>query len=276
MFSALLFAASGRAQAARIEAGLSRARALGIEVSDVPQSAFVSPGTYLAGDDRTRLASLDSALSGSEDLAWAVRGGYGLTRLSPFSGLTLASKPVLGFSDVTVLLAAVHQAGGRAVHGPVLTSLAQADAATADALLAAVAGEHRHWALKGFCSEFTAPIIGGNLEVLTRLIGTNLCPSFGGHVVVLEEISEPWYRCDRALTHLLTATDLDQAQVVVLGDFIDCEDGTTRRLTERLVDLGIPCLTGAPVGHGEVNHAFIWGEKTSFQEGVLTLFGETL
>jgi muramoyltetrapeptide carboxypeptidase len=273
MFSALLFAASGRAQPSRIEAGLSRARALGIDVNQPPQSAFSSPGSYLAGDDRTRLASLEQAISGSGDLAWAVRGGYGLTRIAPFSGLSLADKSVLGFSDVTILLAAVHQAGGRAVHGPVLTSLAQADAASVAALFAAVAGESRQWSLQGSCSEFSAPVIGGNLEVLTRLIGTPLSPSFAGHVAVLEDIGEPWYRCDRSLTHLLAATDLAQSKAVVLGTFIDCEEGTSTRLAERLVGLGIPCLTNAPVGHGIVNHAFIWGETTNFSKGTLTLTG---
>ncbi len=275
MFSASLFAASGRAQPSRIEAGLRRARALGIEVGDVPQSAFSAPQSYLAGDDATRLLGLERALSGSEDLAWAVSGGYGLTRIAPFSGLCLTDKPVLGFSDVTILLAAVHQAGGRAVHGPVLTSLAQADAATIESLFAALASEPRRWSLKGSCSDFSAPLVGGNLEVITRLIGTSVQPLFADHVVVLEDIAEPWYRCDRAMTHLLAATDLPEAKAVILGEFIDCEEGTSARLASRLIDLGIPCLTDAPVGHGPANQAFVWGEQALFEGGTLTLTGES-
>jgi muramoyltetrapeptide carboxypeptidase len=105
------------------------------------------------------------------------------------------------------------------------------------------------------------------------LIGTPINPSYAGHVVVLEDVGEPWYRCDRSLTHLLVATDLRQAKAVVLGTFIDCEEGTSTRLAERLIAAGVPCLRDAPVGHGVANHAFVWGERATFAEGTLTLTG---
>ena len=273
MFSASLFAASGRAQSSRIKAGLRRALALGIEVGEVPPSAFSDSRNYLAGVDNVRLSSIEQALSDSTDLAWAVRGGYGMTRLAPFSSLPLTEKPALGFSDVTALLAAVHQAGGRAVHGPVLTSFAQADAATEEALITAINGGVRQWSLEGMCEPMSVPIVGGNLEVLTRLIGTSINPTYAGHMVVIEDIGEPWYRCDRSLTHLFAATDIGRAAAIVFGEFIDCEEGTVERLSKRIINLGIPCLTGAPVGHGPTNHAFVWGERTSFSQGILTLSG---
>jgi len=274
MFRAALFASSGRAEPYRIQAGISRAQSLGIELNELPEQAQAEPGAYLAGSDSERRLSLERALAAPEAVAWAVRGGYGLTRLIPFGSMALNRKPVLGFSDVTALLAAVEQAGGCAVHGPVLTSFAQADQASQHALGAALLGDSRRWQLQGQCSDFSGPIIGGNLEVLTRLIGTSIEPTFAGKVVVLEEVGEPWYRCDRALTHLLRTTDLNQAKAIVFGEFVDCEQGALEQLVKRVRDLDIIGLTGAPVGHGSANHAFVWGERVVFEAGCLTLTGD--
>jgi muramoyltetrapeptide carboxypeptidase len=276
MFSASIFAGSGRAPAERIDAGLARARGAGIVVGPVPQAAYAIEGSgYLAGDDNQRRADLDAALGRPADLLWASRGGYGLTRLLPLVGLDLSQVTVLGFSDVTALLAAVYAAGGTAIHGPVLTSFADADEASIEALRAAYGGRARHWRLQGGAIELEAPVIGGNLEVLTRLIGGAVEPQFAGRIVVLEDIGEPWYRCDRALTHLLSATDLSAAAAVVLGEFHDCEAGVSTQLAARLEASDIPCLRGAPVGHGSANQAFIWGESARLEAGGLHLLGQS-
>ena len=118
-------------------------------------------------------------------------------------------------------------------------------------------------------------MIGGNLEVLTRLIGTPLAPRYAGSVVVLEDVGEPWYRCDRALTHLFSATDLGQAQAIIFGDFHTCEAATVDRLRARVLSLGLPCLEGAPVGHGPTNHAFVWGERAHYDGVHLVLSGQS-
>ena len=274
MFTASIFASSGRATAARIEAGLARAKTAGIITGPVPKWGFSGQDTpYLAGDDEQRLASLNGALASEADLAWALRGGYGLTRLLPFNNLELSAATVLGFSDVTALLAAVHAAGGTAIHGPVVTSFADADQASVEALKQAWLGERRQWQLRGEPANLEAPVIGGNLEVLTRLIGSEFQPKFARHIVVLEEVGEPWYRCDRALSHLLGATDFGAVSAVVLGDFHDCEAGVAEQLSDRLNAMNIPCLIGAPVGHDAANHAFIWGEMARLDSSGIELLG---
>ena len=75
--------------------------------------------------------------------------------------------------------------------------------------------------------------------MLARLIGTLNQVSFAGRVVVLEEVGEPWYRSDRALTHLLNATDLP-AGAVVWGEFVDCEEGSVTRFSGGCRRLGYP------------------------------------
>ena len=78
---------------------------------------------YLAGDDARRGAELNHALTDSGVKAvFAARGGYGLARL--LATLQLGSpRPVVGFSDVTALHAALQVKGRRSLHGPVLTQL---------------------------------------------------------------------------------------------------------------------------------------------------------
>jgi len=257
---AALFAISGRAEASRVEAGRARAAAAGYELGELPPEGLSLAGQYLAGDDETRRISLAGAIASGADFLWALRGGYGATRLSPLAEFGLSEVTVVGFSDVTALLAAVHRAGGRAIHGPVLTSFGAGDEASVEALADALAGRPRAWSLRGDSVQGHGPVIGGNLEVLSRLVGTPEAPSYAGRVVVIEEVAEPWYRCDRSMTQLLTGTDLREAAAVIFGEFHDCPDGVGEALSERLRGLGLSVLCGAPVGHGAANQAFVWGE----------------
>jgi muramoyltetrapeptide carboxypeptidase len=109
---------------------------------------------------------------------------------------------------------------------------------------------------------------------LSRLVGRSDAPHYKDSVVVLEEVGEPWYRCDRALTHLFSASDLMSAKALVFGSFEGCEAGTVERLIERCRDSKMTCLSGAPVGHGAANHCFIWGETARYAQGDLQLCGD--
>ena len=78
---------------------------------------------YLAGGDDARLADLNAALAAPEvDAVWCIRGGYGITRLLSrvdFAGFARHPKPVIGYSDITALLVALHQETGVVTfHGP--------------------------------------------------------------------------------------------------------------------------------------------------------------
>lgn len=276
MTSASIFAISGRAERVKVERGVARATAFGFELGTTPEHGIdpQQPGIYLAGDDAQRLHSLSQAVTSGSDIAWALRGGYGATRLGGFEGIDLSAATVLGFSDVTALLAQVHRAGGRALHGPVVTSFGDSDEASIRALHAAIAGGPRSWSLSGSSAAFEGSVVGGNLEVLSRLVGRPDAPHYKDRIVVLEDVGEPWYRCDRALTHLFSASDLLSAKALVFGSFEDCEPGTVERLTERCRALDITCLSDAPVGHGAANHCFIWGERAFYSEGVLQLCGD--
>ncbi|MCB0081830.1 MAG: LD-carboxypeptidase, partial [Caldilineaceae bacterium] len=100
-------------------------------------------------------------------------------------------------------------------------------------------------------------LIGGNLTLLSHLIGTPYAPDFSGKILFLEDVSESVYRIDRMLTQLLLAGQLQRVAGIVLGKFTDCNptysSGSSLGLTEVLADrcgsLGVPLLRGLMIGH---------------------------
>lgn len=252
---------------ARLEAGMALLRAWGYRPEPMP--GLGRAWRYLGGDDTTRLGDLRRAFSGAWDAVWMARGGYGLGRLlRDFASAPLPPIPFLGFSDGTALLNPIADAGGPAVHGPVLQSLADlADAESQAHLRRLLAGE-RTAPLDGEVwvpGEAEGELRGGNLCVLASLCGTPWQLRAAGRILLLEEINEAPYKVDRLLTQLLEAGCLDGVRGVALGTFLggappDGADWSLRDvLLDRLGALGVPVLAGLPVGHGPRNRALRFG-----------------
>jgi muramoyltetrapeptide carboxypeptidase len=102
------------------------------------------------------------------------------------------------------------------------------------------------------------PLLGGNLSVFTRLLGTPFMPNLDGAVLLLEDVGERPYRLDRMWTHLELAGVFRKVSGIALGSFTHCEerDGTytsEELLRELAAATGLPCVAGFPIGHGDVN-----------------------
>jgi muramoyltetrapeptide carboxypeptidase len=116
------------------------------------------------------------------------------------------------------------------------------------------------------------PLLGGNLTVLTALVGTPHMPDLNGSVLLLEDVTERPYRIDRMLTTLRASGALRGLRGVVLGQFTDCDpgpDGVTAHdvLTERLGTLGIPVMANASVGHVPENMPVLLGARVEIDAG---------
>ncbi len=217
---------------------------------------------YLAGDDARRQAELNAAFTDPAIRAVVTaRGGYGSARL-------LASLPkgppriFAGFSDVTSLHGALQARGQRSLHGPVLTQLGKQPADSVARFLALLDQTAPPAALTGgrplVPGVAEGPLIGGNLSVLTRLIGTPYMPATRGAVLLFEDVGERPYRLDRMWTHLSLAGLFDGAAGIVLGDFTGCDEkgadyGSADVLRGLAEATGLPCAAGFPIGHGTVN-----------------------
>lgn len=231
---------------------------------------------YLAGDDARRLDELTAALADAGVKAVvAARGGYGTMRLLPALWPKLQAsgfrpKPVVGFSDLTALHAALQAAGWTSVHGPVVTQLGGQPVDVVDRLVCllesagAPAPPLRGSALAAGVAE--GPLVGGNFSILTRLLGTPYLPPLDGAVLLLEDVGERPYRLDRMWTHLGLAGIFDRVRGIALGEFTGCEEpdadyGSAEVLAELVAETGLPCVGGLAIGHGAVNQPVPLGAR---------------
>ncbi len=101
-----------------------------------------------------------------------------------------------------------------------------------------------------------ATLWGGNLAVLTSLVGTSYLPQVKGGILFLEDVAEHPYRIERMLTQLLHCGILAQQKAIVLGQFTEYKlvphDKGFKLATVVAwlrSQLKIPVLTNLPYGH---------------------------
>ncbi len=259
----------------------------GLEIIGRRYQVHYDPGVltrhrYLAGTDARRLGEIYRALADLGSRAvFCARGGYGIMRLLPgLEGVPLAEKPVIGFSDVTALHQLLQRERLVSVHGPVITQLGRLDYATharlfelleSDAPIAALTGTETY---VGGVAE--GPLLGGNLSVLTRLLGTPFLTPLEGAILLLEDVGERPYRLDRMWTHLALAGAFRQVRGIVLGAFTGCEEkeadySSADVLRELATATGLPCAAGFPIGHGEHNQPVPLGVRVRLDAGERSL-----
>ncbi|MDQ6830515.1 MAG: LD-carboxypeptidase, partial [Gemmatimonadota bacterium] len=219
---------------------------------------------YLAGPDADRVEDLNRAFRDSRvDGVWCLRGGYGTMRILDaidYDALRAHPKAIIGYSDITALhLAVAARCDLCSFHGPtaraILTDFSRASLARA---AGATGGEpcgvapHARVLRDGVAR---GPIVGGNLALLTALVGTPYAARCDGAILIVEDVNEPAYRIDRMLRHLRLAGILAKCSGLLFGDFTlraDSDDDPSLLddvLREAADTVNGPCLAGVPVGH---------------------------
>ncbi|MEY4759053.1 MAG: hypothetical protein RLZZ268_551 [Cyanobacteriota bacterium] len=265
----------GEEAQARLQAGIAVLEAWGLQVGRAPLQG--RRWGYLAGRDPERRGDLEAAARRGAELLACVRGGWGAARLLE-EPLGLPPRWLLGFSDVTSLLwAQLAQGQGGAIHGPLLTTLAAEPAWSQERLRRLLFGEPlADLQGVGWCGGAAeGPLLAANLTVATHLLGTPHLPDLRGAILVLEDVGEAPYRIERMLTHWRLSGALQQLAGIGLGHFTDCDDTPADQapcteqaldrfsleqvLRERTADLGVPVVSGLPVGHVAGNAALPLG-----------------
>jgi muramoyltetrapeptide carboxypeptidase len=232
---------------------------------------------YLAGADKDRAADVNAMFADPEVKAlMAVRGGWGAARMLSeldYDAIAANPKPVMGFSDVTGLhLALQARAGIISFHGSNASSgWGSPSVQSFNSLLVngeaptwrnPVASEdrlvQRRWrtvAIKG--GKARGRLIGGNLTVLSALVGTPYMPDTRGAILMLEDTNEAEYRIDRMLTHLALAGILGNISGFIFGQCTECTApasgygnfALSELFQQHIAPLGIPAFHGAYFGH---------------------------
>lgn len=286
---------AGAVDADRFRHGLHRLRSAGATVA-YDDTLGHGPG-YLAAADEARAADLIAALQDpSVGAILAARGGYGTMRVLEKlpEQLPLHARWICGFSDITALHLWSATRGMPSIHGPVVTSLAldpNPDAAAALLRFLQQPLAPRTW-LGLRCvrpGKARGRLLGGNLALVSAMVGTSYCPDLSGAILFLEDVGEPLYRLDRMLTTLRMAMAGARPSAVVFGQFTRCGDLSGWEFDEWLeaqtAAWECPVVAGFPSGHEHPNQPFVLGFpyeldaqagllRTSF-EGILDLFEES-
>jgi muramoyltetrapeptide carboxypeptidase len=264
--------------------GVTRLKALGHEV-EIDEAALASHMRF-AGEDATRIAAIHRAAASGADVAMIARGGYGLTRILGGINYKAVSKAVdkgmkfVGLSDFTALQCALlAKTGAISWAGPAVGEDFGAEAGPDDIMeacfddLISGQGEGAGWQLpksdvallaeksrlKSLDVSLSIPqatLWGGNLAVLSSLVGTPWLPAVSGGVLFLEDVHEHPYRIERMLTQLLHAGVLARQKAIVFGQFTNYKlvpHDKGYKLQTVLAwlrsQLKIPVLTNLPFGH---------------------------
>ena len=293
-----LFNPSGFADDALIQRATVNLETLGFRVMHAAHLRASRGNT--AGTIGQRVTDLHTLFGNREVRAlWAARGGSGTAQLLPYIDYGLVArnpKVVIGYSDLTSLLLALYAKSGLVTfHGPVASSgfmpftVSQIEAVLIEGRATHVmstADEHAKRAvnephflqrvLNGGSAEGT--LLGGNLSVLTSMVGTPYLPDTRNTLLFLEEISEAPYRIDRMLTQLEQSGMLSKVRGAMLGVFVKCEPVAgedslvlSQALTDHFSARPIPSAYGLSFGHIASQWLLPLGVRASFDADARTL-----
>lgn len=230
-----------------------------------------------AGTDDERLLDLQAMLDdASIDAILFGRGGYGTVRILDridFSSFVKKPKWLLGYSDITAFHSHVHTRLGIAtIHGHMCAGYKpeNADAASTQSIFEVLCGQVSHYHSDPHplnCAGLgQGLLVGGNLALLSDLLGTPSDLDTRGKILFIEDIGEYRYNIDRMMWQLLRAGKLDALAGLLVGGFTDTQDNEIpfgwseeEIVWEKVRNLGYPVCFGFPVGHQPRNVALKCG-----------------
>ena len=248
------------------ERGIKYLESLGYKVKTYP-ATYRADG-YLAGTDEERADDLTAAFHDSEAQAvYCARGGYGSSRLVPyldFDALAKSEKLFIGFSDITILHAALNRRGLPTLYGPMAFTFGY---------------DREPWVFESFANTITggnpipvdAPkadvvhpgkaegiVVGGCMCLICDLIGTPDQIDMTNKIVLIEDVDEAPHRVDGSFTHLINAGCLQNAAGIVVGEMTRTNDKMDKSIgskpwdeivRERLSHVDVPSVINFPFGH---------------------------
>jgi len=240
---------------------------------------YLSQHFGFGGTDAERLNDLQKALDNPEIKAiFPIRGGYGTSRLLDeidFSLFLQNPKWIVGFSDITALLMHIDTLGVAGIHGPMPNNFCQKGGEfSLQALNEVLFNGHAKYTCNphpsNILGEVQGELIGGNLSLLTHLMGSKSFRKPDRKILVIEEIGERLYHVDRMLVQLKRSGYFEGLVGMIIGGFTDCNEAplTIGKSAQELIlehteDYHFPIAFDFPLGHVPANHPVIFGVKSN-------------
>ena len=235
--------------------------------------------TYFSGTDEERLADLQEMID--DDNVQAVlcgRGGYGIGRIINkinFKKFARYPKWLIGFSDVTVLHAHIYRNYQvSTLHSPMAAAFNDGGAETKFILSLKDALEGRKAKYECEVHNFNqqgvarGELVGGNLALLSHIVGTSSDIKTRGRILFLEDVGEYLYNIDRMMYQLKRSGKLKNLAGLIIGGFSEMKD--TERpfgkevyeiIHEMVRDAEYPVCFNFPVSHMPENYALKIGVR---------------
>lgn len=228
-------------------------------------------GGYMAGPGEVRGQWINRMFADDEiDAIICVRGGDGSGRTINYVDTDIVKKHpkiFMGYSDITYLHLLFNQECDLVTfHGPMVSSniVDAFDEDTAKAMFAAINGDDVYEFINpdGMPIEVmhegkaTAPVVGGNLSLLSAAMGTPYEMDTKGKIVFIEEVEEPITKIEKWICQLRNAGKFDECAGIILGQFttiVSKEPAYTEIecCKDLFEGLDIPIMYNVQSGHGE-------------------------
>ncbi|MDO9154482.1 MAG: LD-carboxypeptidase [Paludibacter sp.] len=247
----------------------------GLQVSE-GEFARTEYGRF-AGTKEQRISDLQAALDNPAVKAiLCSRGGYGLAQMIDkldFSAFKKLPKWLIGFSDITILHNVISKLGIASIHGIMAKHLTElpADCEQIEKLKSLLFGKLPEYKIPAHPQnrngKASGKLIGGNLSVLSGMIGTRFDLPYKNNILFIEDIDEKSYKIDRMMQNLRLSGALSEISGLVVGQFSECEEDPLMMQTineiilEAVSDYQYPVCFDFPAGHVDYNLPLILGEK---------------
>jgi muramoyltetrapeptide carboxypeptidase len=220
----------------------------------------------LAGTGEQKALEFNDFLHDTDvDALWAVRGGYGsikMVELIDWDFWIKRPKPLIGFSDVSIIHANASKRGIPTVHGEMLLNF-QKDGKIQKGIqptLDIASGKAWNWSWDNQSfhrkGEAKGILVGGNLSVLVSNIDSVSEFDYKDKILMIEDLDEYIYHIDRLMETLKRSGRLKKIAGLVVGGLTDMKDhqvpfgkSVEEVVWEAVAEYHYPVSFGAPFGH---------------------------
>lgn len=220
---------------AKLKRGILKLKKLGYKV--ILDKNVLAKRSFLAGSDKIRANAINRMFANSRiNAILCSRGGYGTLRILDLLNYNLIRKNpkiLVGFSDITALHLAINKKCNLVTfHGPMVAGdFSRLSNYNKTYFLKAVSqikpiGKIQNSKRIGNWKVITpgkasGKILGGNLTLICRLLGTGYQPDFRNKILFLEDINSEPYQIDSLLAQLQLAGVLERVKGVIIGEFFN-------------------------------------------------------